>query len=142
MKRIQISAVLALSFALASCSSNRTPVASTPPAPSRPNSIRVNGAPNEIPTGTKLDVRTNEVITSSSSEGKTYSAEVATDVVGSDGATLLPRGSPVELVLMETRQGRGIKGSSVQLGLRSVTVSGTTYQVVSQELSKTTGLGA
>jgi len=130
-------------LALAGCSSSNrnAPVASTPPAPQN-RTIRVTGAPNEIPTGTKIDVRTNEVITSSSTDGKVYNAEIATDVVGSDGKTLLPKGSPVELVLMETRQGRGIKGSSVQLGLRSVTVNGATYQVVSQEVNQTTGLGA
>jgi len=125
---------------LAGCaSSKQSSTASTPPAP---QAIRVTGAPNEIPSGTRLEVRTNELITSTSSEGKTYAGEVATDVVDSSGKLLLPKGAPVELVLMETRQGRGIKGSSVQLGLRSVTVNGSTYQVVSKELNQTTGLGA
>lgn len=126
---------------LAGCASaNRSATMSTPPPP--PKAIRVAGAPNEIPANTKLEVRTNELITSSSPDGKTYSAEIATDVVGSDGKILLPKGSPVELVLMETRTSHGVKGSSVQLGLRSVTVNGSTYQVVSEEVSKNSGLGA
>src|SRR3954454_20641209 len=108
-------------FTLAGCaSSKRSSTASTPPAP---QAIRGTGAPNEIPAGSRLEVRTNELITSTSSEGTPYAGEVATDVVDSSGQLLLPKGAPVELVLMETRQGRGIKGSSVQLGLRSVTVN-------------------
>ena len=126
---------------LAGCASaSRSATMSSPPPP--PKAIRVAGAPNEIPANTKLEVRTNELITSSSSDGKTYSAEIATDVVGSDGKILLPKGSPVELVLMETRTSHGVKGSSVQLGLRSVTVNGSTYQVVSEEINKNSGLGA
>lgn len=127
---------------LTGCSSSRTPVASTtPPPPPKPDEIRVSGAPNTIPAGTRLEVRTNEAITSSSGEGRTYSAQVATDVVGQGGDMLLPKGSPVELVLMETRQGRGIRGSSVQLGMRSVTVNGSTYLVISQEVQRSSGVG-
>jgi hypothetical protein len=87
-------------------------------------------------------VRTNEVITSCSSSGKTYSAEIATDVVTQDGKTLLPKGAPVELVLMDAQSGKGVKGSSVAVGMRSVTVQGATYLVVSEEVNRTTGLGA
>ncbi|MBC7926408.1 MAG: hypothetical protein H7039_12190 [Bryobacteraceae bacterium] len=137
-------ASLAMALVLSGCGqSGRPPVVSTPSAPSgRPNTIRVNGAPNEIPANTRLEVRTNEAISSKSPDGRTYSAQIATDVVGSDGGMLLPKGSPVELVLMETRQGKGIRGSSVQLGMRSVTVQGSTYLVLSEEVSRTSGIGA
>ena len=86
-------------------------------------------------------VRTNEQITSSSGEGRTYSAQIETDVVDQDGKVLLPKGSPVELVLMEAKQGGGIRGSSVQLGMRSVTAQGSTYLVISQEVERTSGIG-
>ncbi|MDZ4797174.1 MAG: hypothetical protein SGI92_03350 [Bryobacteraceae bacterium] len=139
-----VTSVLTLAVLLAGCASNRPPVVSTPPTPApKPAEIRVNAsAPNEIPAGTKVEVRTNEVITSTSTSGKTYSAQIATDVVALDGAMLLPRGAPVELVLMETKQGKGIRGSSVALGMRSVTVQGATYLVVSEEVERNTGLGA
>jgi hypothetical protein len=135
-------AAIAVIVLLAGCSQNQTPVASTPPAPAaRPDEIRVSGAPNTIPSGTKLQVRTNEQITSSSGEGRTYSAQLETDVVDQDGKVLLPKGSPVELVLMEAKQGGGIRGSSVQLGMRSVTAQGSTYLVISQEVERTSGIG-
>jgi len=128
---------------LCSCAASRAPVASAPPppAPTKVAEVRVTGAPNTIPVGTKLEVRTNEAITSNSSEGRTYSAQLVADVVDQNGNLLLPKNSPVELVLMETKQGGGIKGSSVQLGMRSVTVNGQAYLVISQEVEKTTGLG-
>ncbi len=140
-----VTAVLVAAMMLAGCASSGPRVASTPPPPPKPvPEIRVSNtaAPNEIPAGTRVEVRTNEVITSASTSGKTYSAQIATDVVASDGGTLLPKGAPVELVLMETKQGRGIRGSSVALGMRSVTVQGATYLVVSEEVNRNNGIGA
>jgi hypothetical protein len=136
-------AVAALTI-MAGCSGSRdqasssTSVSQPPPAPT----IRVAGEPNTIPGGTRLDVRTNEAITSKGGEGKTYNAQIETDVVGSDGKVLLPKGSPVELVVMETREKKGVRGAGLQLGMRSVTVGGQTYLVISEEVSKTSGLGA
>ena len=47
----------------------------------RPPAITVKGAPNTIPAGTTLEVRTNEAIVSTHAEGRTYQAEIATEVV-------------------------------------------------------------
>jgi len=141
--------LMAVMLGAAGCSQTRTPVAKTPPAPAPSATpgverrIRVETlTPGIIPAGTKVEVRNNELITSSSSEGRTYSAEIATEIVRQDGSSLLPKGSSVELVLMKTRQGRGIRGSSVALGMRSVTIANVTYQVVSQEIDQTNGIGA
>jgi hypothetical protein len=110
---------------------------------SQPPAIRVSGAPaNTIPQGTKIEVRTNEAIVSTQPEGRTYHAEISTDVVGPNGEMLLPKGSPVELVVLETREKSGVRGAGLQLGMRSVTVNGTSYLVVSEELERSTGLGA
>jgi hypothetical protein len=108
---------------------------------SQPPAIRVSGAPNTIPQGTRLDVRTNEQITSGEGEGKTYNAQIETDVVGESGNVLLPKGSPVELVVLETKEKGGVRGAGLQLGMRSVTVNGQSYLVISEELSKSTGIG-
>jgi hypothetical protein len=132
---VLLSAVLALS----SCSNRDT--AAAPAAPPPAPTIRVSGAPNTIPAGTRLDVRTNEAIGSSQGEGKTYSAQIELDVVDADGKVLLPKGSPVELVVMETKEKSGVRGAGLQLGMRSVTVNGQTHLVISQELQQTTGLG-
>jgi hypothetical protein len=141
--RVSTALIVAIVLSLSACS-NRDRAASggtsvsQPPPPPR---IQVSGAPNTIPAGTRLDVRTNEQITSSQGEGKTYNAQIELDVVGSDGKVLLPKGSPVELVVMETKEKSGVRGAGLQLGMRSVTVNGQTYLVISQELQQTTGLG-
>jgi hypothetical protein len=124
---------------LAGCSSSRQGSASTA---AQPPAIRVAGTSNTIPARTEIDVLTNEPIASSSSEGRTYAAQIATDILNEDGTLLIPKGSPAELVLMETRDKSGVRGPSMQVGMRSVTVGGTTYMVVSQEVSRTSGIGA
>ena len=140
MKLIPV--VVFLAAMTAACSSNRSAqTASTVPTPPPAPSIRVAGAPNEIPAGTQLEVRTNEAINSSQGEGKAYNAQIETDVVGTDGKVLLPKGSPVELVVMETREKSGVRGAGLRLGMRSVTVNGQTYLVISKELEESTGIG-
>jgi hypothetical protein len=87
-------------------------------------------------------VRTNEPITAdSSSVGKTYSGEVAADVINNSGETLIPRGSPVTFVVMST-SGGGVTSSEVQLGIKSITVNGTNYLVSGSDVEKGQGLGA
>jgi hypothetical protein len=132
-------AVLAVTVFLAGCSESRQ--RSSTPTISQPPAIRVSGPPDTIPAGTNLEVRTNEAITSSSGEGRTYSGQIETDIRGSNGDLLVPKGSPVELVVLEAREKSGVRGPAVQLGLRSVTVNGATHLVVSQELEQTSGLG-
>jgi hypothetical protein len=102
----------------------------------------VSGSPNTIPAGTTLEVRTNESIASGNAEGRTYQADIATEVVDADGKVLIPRGSRVELVVLEAKEKSGVKGASLELGMRSVTVNGATYLVISEEVRRTSGLGA
>ena len=137
---IRVVAVLATAVLLAGCAQDRT----GGPAPStvtRPPAITVNGAPNTIPAGTTLEVRTNETIASSNAEGRTYQADIATEVVDSQGKVLIPKGSQVELVVLEAKEKEGVRGATLQLGMRSVTVGGSTYLVVSEEVKRTSGLG-
>jgi hypothetical protein len=136
---MRLATVVAAAMVLAGCSESRNRSADTV---TQPPAIRVAGTENEIPAGTELQVRTNEPIDSSSSEGKTYQAQIATDVVASDGRVLLPRGSEAELVLLEARKGGGITGPKVQLGMRSVTINGATYLAVSKDVTQSGGLGA
>lgn len=133
-----------LSFVLfvSGCSQNRTTTNTPSPTGARPSAITVSGAPNTIPAGTTLEVRTNEAIVSTNAEGRTYQGEIATEVVDADKKVLLPRGAQVELVVLEAKEKSGVKGAALQLGLRSVTVEGQTYLVVSEEVKKTSGVGA
>jgi outer membrane lipoprotein SlyB len=136
MTRI-FAAMAAAALLLTGCADNRgaSNTVTKPPA------ITVKGSPNTIPAGTTLEVRTNEPINSTHPEGRTYQADIATEVVDTEGKVLLPKGSQVELVILEAKEKSGIKGAALQLGMRSVTVNGQTYLVVSEEVKETTGLG-
>jgi hypothetical protein len=138
----RVAALCAMCLALSACAGRRDAPAAASTSTSKPPAIQVAGAPNTIPAGTQLAVRTNQAINSSEGEGKAYNAQIETDVVGADGKVLLPRGSPVELVVMETREKGGMRGAGLRLGMRSVTVNGQTYLVISREIEKSTGLGA
>jgi len=126
---------------LSACSGSRTAAGGASPSPSKPTVITVQGAPNTIPEGTTLEVRTSEEINTKSAEGRTYQGSIATEVIDAQGKVLLPRGAKVELVILEAKEKSGVKGASLQLGLRSVTVEGKTYLVISQERKETAGLG-
>ena len=79
--------------------------------------------PGVIAAGTAFAVRTNQEINSDQA-GQTFSAEVAQDIQNRSGEVLVPKGSPAELVILETDSG-GVTGThKVALGLRSVTVNG------------------
>ena len=126
---------------LAGCADSRNRTSSTSSI-SQPPAIRVSGGPGEIPTGTTLDVRTNESINSKDAvEGQTYQAEISTEVIGANGQVLIPKGSKAELVVLELREKSGIKGPGIQLGLQSVTVNSTRYLAVSREVQQSSGLG-
>ena len=141
MKNMRIGTIVCVAAVaiLSSCSSRDRTAAGG--SASQPPAIRVTGSPNTIPAGTRLDVRTDEPISSAQGEGKTYNAQIETDVVGPDGKVLLPRDSPVELIVLEAKQKSGVRGAGLQLGMRSVTVNGQSYLVISEELGRTTGLG-
>jgi hypothetical protein len=140
MNRAAIPLVVVALLMLAGCADKRAQSGSANTV-TRPPSISVNGEPNTIPAGTALEVRTNEAIASSKAEGRTYQGEVATEVIDSQGQVLLPKGAHVELVVLEAKEKSGIKGASLELGMRSVTVGANTYLVVSEEVRETAGLG-
>jgi len=132
--------ITTIALLLSACSQNRTS-GNAPTTVTRPPAITVKGAPNTIPAGTTLEVRTNEAIVSTHAEGRTYQGEIATEVVDDQNKVLLPRGAQVELVVLEAKEKSGIKGASLQLGMRSVTVDSQTYLVVSEEVKETSGVG-
>ena len=96
-----------------------------------------------IPAGTTVAVRANQTI-SSSEAGKTFSAEVAQDITNQSGQLLVPKGSPAELVILETSSGGAVGTRTVELGLRSVTIGGRTHQVTTAGVTQrgNEGLGA
>jgi len=132
--------ITTIALLLSACSQNRTS-GNAPTTVTRPPAITVKGAPNTIPAGTTLEVRTNEAIVSTHAEGRTYQGEIATEVVDDQNKVLLPRGAQVELVVLEAKEKSGVKGATLQLGMRSVSVDSQTYLVVSEEVKETSGVG-
>lgn len=121
------------------------PAQITQTAPSAPATVY--GDQNVIPAGTQLSIRTNEAIKADqASAGRTYSAQIAHDIQGSNGQLLVPKGSPATLTVGQVSSGGtlGTGSSEVALGLQSITVNGRNYNVQSntQSVSGDRGIGA
>jgi hypothetical protein len=85
-------------------------------------------------------VRAEETIDSSrASEGQTYAAEVAANVVDADGAVVIPQGSNAKIVIKSASKGGRITGASdLVLDLRAVSVDGQEYLIGTSDV-KTKG---
>jgi outer membrane biosynthesis protein TonB len=94
--------------------------------------------PGEIPAGTDLFIRADENITATNADpGRTYQGTVTRQVVSSDGRVLIPKGTPVQLAVMDNSGTTGNK--NLQLGVKSMTINGNTYPVTGAEASTTAG---
>jgi hypothetical protein len=107
----------------------------------------VNAQNGSIPAGTELQIRTNENITADrSSAGRQYQAEIAQDIMGSNGQVLIPRGSPATLTVSKVGGGGtlGVQSNEVALALQSVTINGRSYNVATNDVnaSGNRGIGA
>ena len=90
-----------------------------------------------VPAGTEVSVRTNETIESlTATEGRTYSATVARDIVDNNGTVLIPRGSDAQLVIRNVSQGGTVSGPELTLDVQSVTVGGRRYLVSTQDVQQ------
>jgi hypothetical protein len=98
-----------------------------------------------LPSGTAIMVRTNEAINSQSAkENQAFKAQVDQDVMGGSNNVLVPKGSPVELVIQKTSSG-GVTGSpEMMLDIQAITIGGQRYLVSTTDLQKKsdTGIGA
>ncbi|HEX8764893.1 MAG TPA: hypothetical protein VF740_07010, partial [Candidatus Acidoferrum sp.] len=91
-----------------------------------------------VPDGTKVAVRTEDTIDSAkASEGQTYAAEVADDVLDGDGNVVIPRGSNAQIVIRSASKGGKIRGASdLVLDLQSISVEGQEYMVSTVDLQE------
>jgi len=100
----------------------------------------------QIPEGTEVVVMNNENIDSSTaSEGQTFSADVAENVVNNNGRVLIPKGSQAELVLRKAASQGTVSGSSeLALDLQSVRVNGRRYTLSTADVEQknNAGIGA
>ncbi|HJZ64322.1 MAG TPA: hypothetical protein VKD70_08395 [Candidatus Acidoferrum sp.] len=88
--------------------------------------------------GTKVAVRTEETIDSAKAvEGQTFAAEIADDVVDSDGNVVVPRGANAQIVIRSASKGGRFKGTSdLVLDLQSIAVGGKEYLVSTTDLTQ------
>ena len=99
--------------------------------------------PGVIPAGTAFTIRTNEAITSEQ-PGKIYSAQVEQDIQDQSGRLLVPRGSQAQLVVVEIAEAGTVGTASMELAIRSVSISGRTYPIATAGVTQQgdAGLGA
>ena len=99
----------------------------------------------ELPVGTEITVRTEEMIDSSKAvEGQTFAADLTKDVLDAEGAVVLPGGSNAQIVILSSAEGGRVSGKSdLVLDLQSVSVGGRRYVLQTTDLVKSgkDGLG-
>ncbi len=92
----------------------------TAPAQTR---VTVNTQDGMIPAGTELAIRVNQAIDTKDAGG-VYRAEVAQDILDNAGKTIISRGSPAEVTVVQASSGGTVGTRTIELALRSVTVNG------------------
>ncbi|GAC1660964.1 MAG: hypothetical protein NVS9B4_12580 [Candidatus Acidiferrum sp.] len=101
--------------------------------------------PEVLPAGTRIAVLTNEMIDSkNATESQTFSGQVDQDVVDNTNETIIPRGSPAQLVIRKLSSGGVVGGSEMALDIQSITVHGRRYRVSTEDLKEkgAGGIGA
>lgn len=95
-----------------------------------------------VPSGTEISVRTNDAIDSTEAhEGQTFSAVIASDVIGTSGEVLIPKGAEAALVLREVSTGNTTGSPELTLDLQSVTTGGHRYDVSTSDLQQSNNKG-
>ncbi len=146
---------LAGTVALAQTTSTQTTPAQTTPAQetqgttmNQAATAAPQGNPENatIPSGTQLQIRTNEAIDATQSDvGRTYSAEIAENVMDANGNIIVPKGSSAELTVAKMGSSNmGVGSNQVSLALKSINVSGRNYLVQSNPVAESgnRGIGA
>jgi hypothetical protein len=98
---------------------------------------------NVIPSGTTISIVTNEAI-NAREPGRSYTAALAQDIVNTNGSVLASKGSPAELVVVQTNQGGAVGTRTVELAVSSLTVNGKkmTVNTAGEEVRGNEGIGA
>ncbi len=109
--------------------------------PARPSAPPVNGpAGLEVPAGTQIVVRLIDPVDSERDRlGQTYRASIDQPVVV-NGQTAIPRGSDVIATLIDAQKSGKIEGRTIlTLDLKSITVNGRTYDIVTTGVPEASG---
>jgi hypothetical protein len=98
-----------------------------------------------LPAGTQVSVRTDqEINVNTATQGRTYPASIAQDVMDSGGNVVIPRGSDAELVVREVNEGGTLSSGNLMLDLQSVRVNGRQMMVSTEDVKQgdERGIGA
>ncbi|HYZ87187.1 MAG TPA: hypothetical protein VE621_22410 [Bryobacteraceae bacterium] len=103
--------------------------------------------PGYLPAGAELVIRANEPIevnTQRDVAGRTFSAQIARDIVDADGRVIVPAGSPAELRVVNSSTGGAGGSPNLELTVSSITVNGRRYEIEAapEKASSGTGIGA
>ncbi|MEP6716545.1 MAG: hypothetical protein ABJC09_13325 [Terriglobia bacterium] len=89
-----------------------------------------------IPSGTRVDVRSNETIdVRDVDNGRIYSGSVANDVIDVNGRVMVPRGSEAELIV------RRVGRNDLAIDLEGINVNGRHYTINSRPTQRTRAAG-
>lgn len=94
-------------------------------------------AATNLPSGTKIKVRTDTAIPAKPAVGTAYTATISEDVKNASGQVLIPRGSKARLVAESSADKK-----DTNLDLRSVTIKGKRYNMTAPGSTGREGLGA
>lgn len=90
----------------------------------------------DIPSGTKIEVRTTDTIdASNASDGRVYTGTVARAVTDTNGNVVIPQGSNAELMV------RQVGSNEMSVDLDSVSVNGRRYSVQASSSNRTERAG-
>ena len=102
-----------------------------------------------IPAGTNLSIRADQDIKAQdATPGTTFQAEIAKDVMDPNGGVIIPRGTPAQLIVVDTNpnNNNSNNGKDLSLALNSVNVNGRTHMVQTNASrganDRTGGIGA
>ena len=100
----------------------------------------------QLPVGTKVSVRSEDMIDSATAvEGQTYAAEVTDDVLDANGDVVIPHGANAQIVIRSASKGGRFHGTSdLVLDLQSISVEGQQYNINSTDVKESgkPGFGA
>lgn len=103
-----------------------------------------NGQGLTIPSGTNLSIRADQDIKAADvSQGMTYQAEIANDVTGPNGSVIIPRGTPAQLIVVDTNPNNNNTNTNntkdLALALNSISLNGRNYMVQSNTVNGASG---
>jgi hypothetical protein len=92
-----------------------------------------------IPAGTNLSVRINQHLSVKTNRaGDRFDGEIAEPVLGDNNTAVIPRGTPVEGMIVASHKRGHFKGASIlELRLTSLTLNGTPYRLDTRDLTRT-----